>query len=57
MKELQQLFEPFNFHHPFMLKVFMHLQLPGDMKGNVNGLGAYGQGWGNVTLERITHHE
>ena len=57
MKELQQLFEPFNLHHPFMFKVFMHLQLPGDMKRNVHGLGAYGQGWGDVTLERITHHE
>ena len=49
--------DAFQFHHAGMFKVLMVFQLPGDVEGNVYGLGTDGEGWGDVALQGVAYHE
>ena len=40
-----------NFYHPLMVEVLEMLQLPGDVKGDMDGPGTDGKGWGDVALQ------
>ena len=40
-----------------MLEVLVYFQLPRDVEGDMDGLCADGDGWGNVTLQGVAHHD
>ncbi len=56
-KHFAQLAEMSDLHHPLVLEVIMKLQLPRHAERDVDGLGAHCQGWGDVALQRVAHHE
>ena len=40
-----------------MIHVFCVLQLPSHVEGYVNGPGTDGEGWSNITLQRVANHQ
>ena len=57
MQYCENLVEMGDFDKPFVLYILKMLQLPSDMKGDMDSRGANGEGRGNIAFQGISNHQ